>query len=185
MGDLFGEYIPANRIRDILAVCEECKQHTFLFLTKNPRRYIEFIKFKEHANRIDFPSNCWVGTTVTNQKDADERIPFLLQAKTDIRFVSIEPILGQIDVNRFFPYSDYCPAHDYGDPGYPPKECAFCEHHPGIDWVIIGAMTGHSAVKPKPEWVESIIEQARSAGVPLFIKDNVKWPEKIQEFPRV
>jgi protein gp37 len=50
-------------------------------------------------------------------------------------------------------------------------------------WIIIGAQTGPGAVPPKPEWVQSIIDQARDAGVPIFLKDNLKWPERIQEWP--
>jgi protein gp37 len=44
-------------------------------------------------------------------------------------------------------------------------------------------MTGPGAKPPKPEWVQNIIDQCRDANVPVFLKDNLKWPEKIQEFP--
>lgn len=166
MGDLFGEWVHPRWIRDVLAVCEECKQHTFLFLTKNPRRYIEFIKFKGEVNRIDFPGNCWVGTTITNQKDADERLPLLCKSKASVKFVSYEPMMGRVDISLWT-------VSGYEEPPFDDV----------IDWVIIGAMTGPGAIKPKPEWIESIIKQCRDAGVPLFIKDNVRWPVKIQEFP--
>ncbi len=51
------------------------------------------------------------------------------------------------------------------------------------DWVIVGAQTGPKAIKPKPEWVQTIIEDCRTAGVPIFLKNNLNWPEKIQEVP--
>jgi len=54
---------------------------------------------------------------------------------------------------------------------------------PDVDWVIIGQQTGPGAVPPNPEWVQNIIDQCRDAGVPVFLKNNLKWPEKIQEYP--
>lgn len=71
------------------------------------------------------------------------------------RFLSIEPLLGPIKSSIIMDYN----------------------------WIIIGAQTGPGAVKPKPEWVQSIIDQARAAEVPIFLKNNLHWSEKIQEFP--
>lgn len=55
-----------------------------------------------------------------------------------------------------------------------------------ISWVIIGAMTGVGSEKfcPKKEWVEYIIKECRQFEIPIFIKNNIGWKEKIQEFPR-
>ena len=52
-----------------------------------------------------------------------------------------------------------------------------------LQWVIVGAQTGPGAVKPKPEWVKTIITLCRYYKIPLFLKDNLNWPEKIQEVP--
>jgi len=65
MGDLFGDWVPEKCITEVLGVVGECPQHTFLFLTKNPKRY----------KRFNFPKNAWLGTSVENQAAADERIP--------------------------------------------------------------------------------------------------------------
>lgn len=51
-------------------------------------------------------------------------------------------------------------------------------------WIIIGGQTGPGAIIPRKEWVENIINQARSFNIPVFLKDNLKWDEKIQEYPR-
>jgi protein gp37 len=104
-----------------------------------------------------WPANCWVGTTVTNQDDAIVRVPPLWNVEAPVRFVSFEPLLGPINVGLSGAY---------------------------IKWAIIGGQTGPGAVKPKPEWVQGLIDQYRAAGVALFLKDNLKWGEKIQEFPR-
>ena len=55
----------------------------------------------------------------------------------------------------------------------------------GLDWVIVGGQTGPGAVAPEPAWVQSIIDQCREASVPVFLKDNLQWPERIREMPEV
>jgi len=53
----------------------------------------------------------------------------------------------------------------------------------GLDWIIIGAMTGPKAIKPKVEWVKNLIMRARDLDIPIFLKDNLKWHESVQQFP--
>src|SRR5271169_1957577 len=48
-GDLFGAWVPQEWITDVIDVTTRCPQHTFILLTKNPARYLEF----------NFPANCW------------------------------------------------------------------------------------------------------------------------------
>ena len=96
MADLFGDWdwndngiilSTINVMQKILDIINQCPQHTFIFLTKNPRGMQGF----------DFPSNCWCGTSVENQEKADERIPELLRVKCKTLFVSYEPALESID----------------------------------------------------------------------------------------
>lgn len=152
MADMFGDWVPEVWIlRIMVEVVRCCPQHTFMFLTKNPKRLKDF----------RFYDNCWVGTTITNQADADERIPELLKVATaPVRFVSHEPLQGKIELSK-----------------------VLCRDGHGIDWAIIGAQTGPRAVTPAPAWVQRLIDQCRAAGVPVFLKDNLNWPENIQEWP--
>jgi protein gp37 len=53
-----------------------------------------------------------------------------------------------------------------------------------LDWLIVGAQTGPGAVPPKAEWVAEILNCADDHGIPVFLKDNLHWPVKRQEFPR-
>lgn len=155
MGDLFGEWVPDSWIGDVIEACKYARKHTYLFLTKNPKRY--------HAWGEIFSNNHWLGTSINTQNDisrVDDLIDFYC---TGEKFLSIEPLLGEIEL--------------------PLKSTGVL--HRWIDWVIIGAQTGPGAKPPKPEWVQSIIDQCRAAGVPVFLKDNLNWPEKIQEFPEV
>ena len=185
MADLFGDWVPQDWIEAVLNQTQRAdySHHTYQFLTKNPKRLKDF---------NPWPSNCWVGTTVTNQADADWKLHWLCEVDALVRFVSHEPLFGQIDTLEMLPHSPD------GFPGcinmltgewWPAVGDAEAEYRGrvqmnGINFAIIGAQTGPGAVQPKPEWVRGLIDQYRAAGVPMFLKDNLKWPEKIQEWPQ-
>ena len=104
-----------------------------------------------------FPENCWLGITVEQPLTYGNarKVGGFFRHK-GVRFISYEPLL------------------------FNPRTWD------GIDWIIVGAMTGQLAkmYPVKREWIQNIINQTRNANIPLFIKDNVKWHEKIQEFPK-
>jgi protein gp37 len=174
MGDLFHPCTPQFQIELVLAMARACPQHTLQFLTKNPKRYREF---------NPWPKNCWLGTTVTNQPDADERLPWLLQAEAQVRFVSHEPLLGSTDMAPWLQgeadlFGTDSSFNRRSGPGVPAQ----------LSWAILGGMTGPGAVKPDPEWVLSLEKQYQSAGVPIFEKGNLypgplKYPVFIREYP--
>jgi protein gp37 len=83
-----------------------------------------------------------------------KKIDYLRMVEPAIRFISFEPLLGPID--------------------------AVLER---IHWIIIGAQTRPNRI-PEKEWVQRLIDRARKLSIPVFLKDNLRWPEKIQEFPR-
>ncbi len=174
MADLFGDWTWNLKsggfattdyvVKCILHTAEQCPQHTFIFLTKNPKGMQGF----------DFPENCWCGTSVENQEKATERIPELLKVNCETLFASYEPALGPIDIGQLSDFSG-CQIHC-------PDTKATCQLHSWecreahdnykrISWLIIGAQTGPGAVKPKMDWLLAA-EQAQAAGIPVFIKDN-------------
>ena len=156
--DLLHPYTPKIQIWAVRAAIRDTPQHTHILCTKNPARYREF---------NPWPDNCILLTTCEDQQTADERIPELLQAEARIRGVSHEPLLSKIDVRRWV--GDYMTSPGPG------------QRTPS--WAIIGGMTGPGAVMPDPYWVSGLFEQYRAAGVPVFLKDNLYLPEKIQEWP--
>ena len=95
MGDLFHETIPESFFVMVWDVMVECPQHTFMLLTKRPERAKEMIPAEAE--------NIWVGVSAENQRTADERIPVLLQIPAKVRFVSMEPLLGPVDITRWLP----------------------------------------------------------------------------------
>ena len=84
MADLFGEWVPDSWIEEVFAACKDAPQHKYLFLTKNPQRYIDLAE----KNVLPEEDNMWYGTTITT--------PDRGYFRSDMRntFVSIEPIMG-------------------------------------------------------------------------------------------
>ena len=90
MADLFGEWVPTRWIIDVLDACAAAPQHRYLFLTKNPQRYVEL----DRLALLPHGGGFWYGTTAEKGLAARQRIT---QART---FVSIEPIQGPVRIGR-------------------------------------------------------------------------------------
>ena len=94
MADLFGEWVPDEWIEDVFAACKAAPQHRYLFLTKNPKRYIQL----SNAGKLPSASNMWYGTTVTTAEQEYYYNKGLLDWSHT--FISIEPIMGNFtDLN--------------------------------------------------------------------------------------
>lgn len=172
MGDLFHEDIPFEDIETIWQFMPDPRvfktergPHIWMLLTKRPRRALEFHKWLSKRwpasgswGEIWHP-NLWLGVTAENQKRADERIPTLLQIPAAVRFVSIEPMLGPVDLRRGFAkqYSRLSTSQDFMD-------------QEGIDWVILGGETDTGARPMHPDWARSVRDKCVEAGVPFFFK---------------
>lgn len=91
--------------------------------------------------------NVWLGVTTENQKRADERIPVLLKTPSCVRFISAEPLLGNVQV--------------------PDLKL--------LDWVIVGGESGPGARPMHPDWARSIRDQCQAAGVPFHFKQHGEW----------
>lgn len=107
--------------------------------------------------------NVWLGVSTEDQKRADERIPHLLKTPAAVRFLSVEPLLEQIDLNL---WRVAIPKHR--------------EHWPAERvrnfWVIVGGESGPGARECFFGWIEKIVEQCRDAGVPCFVKQAGSHP---------
>jgi protein gp37 len=193
MGDLFHEDVPLPFAEAVLGVIAACPQHKFQLLTKRPDRMAKFFRTAHPggcANEAfwrdvfatkaqlpkEFPKewplpNLWLGVTVCNQQEADEKIPLLLQIPAAVRFVSIEPMLESIQLGglAFGQYED-----TGGGDGIHP-DIAFHDFEPHIDWVICGGETGHGARPMHPQWTRDLRDQCKAADVPFFFKGWGDW----------
>jgi len=169
MSDLFGDWVPIGWIEEIFDYCKASQQHNYLFLTKNPKRYSD-LDFK-------LDNNIWLGTTINTLEDRQRAWDLCtFTDKTTNRFLSIEPIHGEISLNSLeLLHKDYRSKYTIGR---------------YIDWVIIGAETGNrkNKIAPKREWIEAIVNECKAAEVPVFMKSSLEaiWGEDlIQEFPKL
>lgn len=89
MADLFGEWVPDRWIEEVFASCAVAPQHKYLFLTKNPRRYIEL----EEAGLLPHKDNMWFGSSITTKHDV---YAWMDKTVTSHYFLSVEPILAPL-----------------------------------------------------------------------------------------
>lgn len=155
MGDLFHDEVPFEFVDAVWSRMSRCPQHTFIILTKRPKRMAEFVSEVGVFN-YDVLRNVQLGVSVSNQPDADKLLPILLQIRAAVRLVSVEPLLSAIDL------IDYLP--DWDMPGDSP------EYSPGVDWVICGSETGPGARPMEYKWAVDLFDQCQAAGVPFFSK---------------
>ena len=115
------------------------------------QRYSDEPLFRHVSDKADFtwpPKNVWLGVSVEDQRRAVERIPSLLATPAAVRFLSVEPLLGPIDLSPYL-------------------------HK--LDWVIVGGESGPKARPVHPDWVRSLRDQCQAAGVPFFFKQWGEW----------
>ena len=147
MSDLFHADVPEEFIVRVFKVMRDSRQHTFQILTKRPKRMRKFVN-----NRWTFlPHNIWVGVSVEDQAAADERVPELLKTLAAVRFLSVEPMLGPVNLG-VFPMTG--------------KD---------LHWVICGGESGTGARPMRPEWARAIRDQCQAAGVAFFFKQWGAW----------
>lgn len=100
MGDLFHEAVPFEFIDRVFTIMSECQRHTFQVLTKRPERAAEyFARDVFHAYAGPLP-NVWLGTSAEDQARLDERVPHLLRCPAAVRFLSCEPLLGPLEIEK-------------------------------------------------------------------------------------
>ena len=92
MADLFGRWVPTEWIRDVVDACQRAPQHRYLFLTKNPARYLEL----DQMALLPHAENFWYGSTVANE---DAAAMYTMQGVAINSFWSMEPLLGPVDMS--------------------------------------------------------------------------------------
>lgn len=126
-------------------------------------------------NRVWPLPNVWLGVSVEDQAAADQRIPMLLHTPAAVRFLSIEPLLSEVDLASILDL--YQPMGGGWDAKHPCGQPA-----PGIDWVIVGGESGHNARPMHPDWARQLRDQCKAAGVPFFFKQWGAWAH-VEEYP--
>ena len=172
MGDLFHEDVEPGELFDVYEAIKRTPEHEYVILTKRPDRIV---------HQFGLQPNVTMGVSCWDQESADRMIPGLLETPAARRIVSLEPLLGPVDIG---PYIQNQCETCYGDGeviemvryGGPPIEkrtpCPDCEGEDfvGLDGVIVGGESGPGARPMHPDWVRSIRDQCVEAEVHFFFK---------------
>lgn len=139
MSDLFHKEIPRAFVSRVFDTMERASWHTFQVLTKRSSLLRDFLRNRYGDDRG--PTHMWFGVSVEDGSKVS-RIRHLRDTPAGVRFLSIEPLIG--DVGRL----------DLS----------------GIDWVIVGGESGPGARPMEADWVRSIRDQCGAADVAFFFK---------------
>ncbi len=142
MSDTFHHLVSFRFVNRMMDVIRRCPDHTFQILTKRADRMFKYFTTN------DVPGNVWIGVTAENQEAYNGRVPFLLKIHAPVRFVSMEPMLGEINIE-----------------GRPYKP----------DWIIVGGESGPYARPMHPDWAIEISRSCKSMGIPFFFKQWGAW----------
>lgn len=133
------------------------------------------------------PANVWLGATVVNQAEADRDVPKLLAAPAARRFLSMEPLLGPVDLTKIaWDVAGYGMEGALRVPDEPDDFRYWSHETQGIDWVIVGGESGPGARPMHPHWARSLRDQCAAAGVPFLFKqwgDLAYTPLGDQSYP--
>jgi protein gp37 len=178
MGDLFHHDVPTQFIDRVFATMALSPRHRFMLLTKRPERMEKFLYRDCNALKefnIPWPfTNVWLGVTAENQKWADERIPLLLSIPAAHHWVSVEPMLGDLNF-RWKPYHHQATSETYRQ--YLERTGSVSEYESlkMLDLVVCGGETGPYARPMNPQWVRSLRDQCAAADVPFHFKAWGEW----------
>lgn len=134
MSDLFHEKIPLNFIQDVFQTMNKAYWHTFQILTKRPERMYALKKY------LKWSDNIWQGVSIESQEFA-WRAQYLKKIPAKIRFLSLEPLLGPVQLNMN-----------------------------KIHWVIVGGESGARCRTIQASWVRDVRKQCKNYQVPFFFK---------------
>lgn len=191
--DWLDDEVPIEWLAEFLQLIHDTPNLTWLLLTKRPHlwsdrlRAVHRVAFGREdltgaANQADSwwgyqrpPANVWFGVSVEDQERADERVPALLKIPAKVRWLSIEPLIGPVNLEQSIGRKEACPrCTPPTDPG-----CPYCLgtgglpmlHSGLIHWLVIGGESGGRKARPCDlQWIRFLRDQGIGAGVPVFVK---------------
>ena len=124
---------------------DETPNLDWLLLTKRPHLIRRLIPWQG-----EWPQNVWLGTTIESQIWLEKRVPYLLENNAPVRFLSCEPLLGELNLNLALGKDQ-------------------------VNWVIAGGESGPGARPSDPDWIRNIRDQCVENNVPFHFKQWGDW----------
>jgi len=161
MGDIALSKISYDDFEKIMFIIADAFWHTFVVLTKRPRRlklFIETFYDKWLPTGFYVPlKNLYIGVSVEDQTSLDQRTLALLEISAAVRFISAEPLLSEIDLKLR---------------GYAQSGNMHSTRRVFLNWIIAGTESGSKRRPAKTEWIRSLRDQCKKAGLPFFLKQR-------------
>ena len=150
MADVFESRSDLNEERKRLwDLISKTPRLDWLLLTKRPENIEPMVPWSSDA----WPDNVWIGATIENQEWATRRLHHLLKQRAKVRFLSCEPLLGEIDLRSLLPLNA-----EYS-----------------IDWIIAGGESGPRSRPMNPRWARSLRDQSKAIGAAFHFKQWGHW----------
>jgi protein gp37 len=149
MSDLFHEALPDQDVWDVLRAIAGSSRHTFQVLTKRAVRAKKLIAFPPAGIPYPIP-NLWLGVSVESSDEAARLLHLSFVQAAAVRFVSVEPLLGPVELGEALEW---------------------------LDWVIVGGESGPGARPCDIAWIRALVAECKAAGVPVFVKQLGSYPE--------
>lgn len=196
MGDLFADGITDEQIAAVFGVMAACPQHTFCILTKRAERMARWFDFAQrprgttvpvylkavadgeiegfprdvpsHLDKTPWPlPNVWVGISASTQAELDARAPHLLRCPAAVRFVSLEPLIAPVSLQK------ECLAYEFGRYPFPTLESEWrTTLADALDLVIVGGESGPGARPMDVAWVRSLRDECVEARTCFYYKQT-------------
>jgi len=190
LGDWLDNEVPIEWLERMLDTIRQCPDVTWILCTKRPENFYErtrliarqlaitgsapnsnddlFYKWLVDWRDGKPPTNIILLTSIENQEQADKRVPELLKIPAICHGLSLEPLLGPIELRNIQTEGAYALNCLKGERrGTITRDIIPCSN---IDWLIIGGESGPKARPCNVEWIRSLVEQGKAAGVATFVK---------------
>jgi len=181
LADVFDNQVPVQWRADLLQLIDLTPDLDWLMLTKRIGNVVpmlsEIARAAGGVRAIDLwpRPNVWLGATITSQAEADRDIRRLLSVPARVRFLSMEPLLGPVNLTDV-PGPESGHGHHEFSPIITINALKRADwQQPHIDWVIVGGESGPGARPMHPDWARSLRDQCAAAGVPFLFKQWGNW----------
>lgn len=151
LADVFDNEVSPEWREELWQLIAATPNLDWLLLTKRIGNVNQMLPDVERFE-AEYP-NVWIGATVCNQAEADRDIPKLLATPARVRFLSIEPLIGPVNLLSKRALSDLKDLH----------------------WVIVGGESGSSARPMSPDWARQLRDQCAAAGIAFHFKQWGEW----------
>jgi protein gp37 len=172
LADVFDNAVDPQWRADLFDLIEQTPNLDWLLLTKRIGNVGNMLPVPFDFEK-QYP-NVWLGATITSQAEADRDIPKLLALDATVRFLSMEPLLGPVNLGMLCTPNDRVIVNALtGQSGEGFETTGDFDR--GIDWVIVGGESGPRARPMSIQWARELRDQCAAASVPFLFKQWGEW----------